>query len=105
MKFKSNKKEILDKMKITKEQALEAIGQTVENTAKQLVPVDTGILRASISHEQKDTSVTIGSNVDYAVYIEKGTRHQAAKPYIEPAVNNNRGQIKGIVEKYYRGLS
>lgn len=50
--------------------ALDAVGQTAEADVKILVPVDTGRLRSSISHEARDKEVVIGTNVEYAKYVE-----------------------------------
>ena len=50
----------------------------VHNEAKRLAPVDTGRLRASITPEVRgDGKVVqgiVGSNVQYAAYMEAGTR-------------------------------
>lgn len=52
-------------------------GQNVENRAKRLCPVDSGRLRASITHElrrERDLPVVrIGTNVKYAGFVHEGT--------------------------------
>ena len=55
--------------------ALERCGEQAEGYAKDLAPVDTGNLRNSISHKVDDgePAVYIGSNVEYAAYVELGT--------------------------------
>ena len=63
----------------------------VENRAKQLCPVDTGRLRSSISMSAPQTergSVTIhvGTNVEYAPFLEYGTSRMSARPFLEPAL-------------------
>lgn len=49
----------------------------VETDAKKNVPVDQGILRASITHDvtfnTQEIVGTVFSNIDYAPYVEKGT--------------------------------
>lgn len=45
----------------------------VENTAKELCPVDTGILRMSITHEVENNIGVVGTNTEYAPYVEIGT--------------------------------
>lgn len=49
----------------------------IENEAKQRCPVDTGILRNSITHEVERENGkirgTVGTNLDYAPYVEFGT--------------------------------
>jgi len=52
--------------------------------------VITGRLRGSITWRLGEDSQSIyadvGSNVEYAIYVEMGTRYQAAKPYLRPAL-------------------
>ena len=45
----------------------------VENDAKRKCPVDTGQLRASITHEVEGQTGIVGTNVEYAPYVEYGT--------------------------------
>ena len=45
----------------------------IERKAKQSTVVDTGRLRASIDHNITGTSAVIGTNVEYAPFIEYGT--------------------------------
>lgn len=61
-----------------KEQILKAlnhIGLKMVEYAQKLCPVDTGRLRQSITYQVDDdeTSVTVGSNSEYATYVELGT--------------------------------
>lgn len=64
----------------------------VEREAKHLCPVDTGRLRASITHgldrDEQGLVAYVGSNVKYAVFVELGTRHMGAKPYLRPALRS-----------------
>ena len=70
---KDNTKEVLSAIEKAIERGLEAIGQTAEGYAKENTPVDTGRLRNSISHAVEDDAVYIGSNVEYAPYVELGS--------------------------------
>lgn len=70
---------------------LSALVQTaafqIEQQAKIASPVDTGMLRNSIQTQILDdmtAMVTVGA--EYGIYVEFGTRHQAAQPYFIPAV-------------------
>ncbi len=45
----------------------------VENEAKRLCPVDTGDLRSSITHEVHNDVGIVGTNKEYAPYVEFGT--------------------------------
>jgi len=62
----------------------------VDRAAKQLCPVDPGRLRSSITNEigqdGQGLVVTIGTNVEYAPYVELGTSKMAAQPYLLPAL-------------------
>lgn len=70
-------------------------GILVTNLAKSYCPVDTGRLRASIGVDQSsDGSVTVGSNVEYAIYVEAGTRYQRAQPYLRPALDQVVGGLR-----------
>ncbi len=67
---------------------------TVEGTAKRLCPVDTGRLRASITHalnrDAKGLVAYIGTNVAYAIFVELGTRYMRARSYLRPALRSAR---------------
>lgn len=66
----------------------------VERSAKHLVAVDTGRLRASITHalsrDARGLVAYIGSNVHYAIFQELGTRYMRAHPYLRPALRSIR---------------
>lgn len=58
----------------------------VKALAKQLVPVRTGHLRSSIYANIKEWVADIGAEATYAYFVELGTRHMKAQPYLEPAI-------------------
>ena len=93
-----------DFIRATKEQrarALEAVGMQAENYAKLLCPVDTGNLRNSITHERGGEDFEIvGTNVEYAAYVEMGTSRSKAQPYIRPAVEDHAQEYKDIFKEY-----
>lgn len=99
-------------------QALTKAALVVEAAAKEKAPVDTGNLRGSITHDVEKNIATIGTNVEYAPYVEKGTGvfakggranvpwsyedasgkwHKTngikAQPFLEPALKNNTSKI------------
>lgn len=105
--------------------ALETIGLVAERYAKEYAPVDTGRLRNSISHEAvpEEETVYIGTNVEYAPYLEFGTgkfaesggrptpwSYQDSKgewhttngmkpqPYLRPAIDDHLSEYKQIVQ-------
>lgn len=98
--FESHLGEFLDALPEQIEQALIAIGMMAETHAKEECPVDTGRLRNSITHEvqMNDKSVLIGSNVEYAAFVELGTSRMAAQPYLRPAAENHTSEYKEIVK-------
>ena len=74
--------------------ALEKIGLSAEGDAKELCPVDTGRLRNSITHqvEEGDKAVYVGTNVEYAVYVEMNdkAKHKTGQAYfLRDAARNN----------------
>lgn len=84
--FKLNTSEIVQnitvaKSKITQtvQNELNAFGQNTVNDAKRMAPVNEGVLRNSISFKKERLKVTITVNVDYAAYVEFGTKSFAAK--------------------------
>ena len=79
------------------EQGMRDAAKLVESKAKQLVPVDTGALKASIDYELKRVGTSYRASVfateHYALLIEFGTRNANAQPYLRPALFNNRQDI------------
>ena len=104
--------------------ALERCGEQAEGYAKDLAPVDTGNLRNSISHtvDEDEPAVYIGSNVEYAAYVELGTGKYTeggrptpwvyqddngnwhwtagnpAQPFLAPAVKDHAQTYRNIIE-------
>lgn len=70
---------------------LEKIAADVETDAKSACPVKSGRLRDSIDHrmEAPDHAVVF-SDVPYAAFVEEGTRHMPAEPYLRPALYKQR---------------
>jgi HK97 gp10 family phage protein len=102
IKFTDNSAEILKAFEQATERALEKIGLAAEGYAKKLAPVDTGRLRNSISHEVDGQEVYIGSNVEYAPYVELGTSKQKAQPFLKPAATEHSGTYRAILESEYK---
>ncbi len=98
--FESHLGEFLDALPEQIEQALIAIGMTAETHAKEECPVDTGRLRNSITHdvEMSERAAYIGSNVEYAAFVECGTSKMAPRPYLRPAAENHSAEYKSLVE-------
>ena len=69
--------------------------------------VVTGTLRASITHrleeEDGDTVGYVGTNVEYAPYLEFGTSRMAARPFMFPALETNRTNIVDAIKDELEG--
>lgn len=87
--------------------ALEKIGLLAENYAAKKCPVDTGNLRASITYEvdTADNAVYIGTNVEYAPYVELGTSRQKAQPFLRPAASEHGAQYRQVLKNALGGSS
>ena len=98
--FISHVHDVLDGMTVAKSKALEIIGGKAESYAKRLCPVDTGNLRNSITHQQYDENTeVIGTNVEYAPYVELGTHKMAPRPYLRPAAEGHSAEYANIIKK------
>lgn len=110
--------------------ALEEIGLKAETYASMKAPVDTGLLRNSITHalsgkgadkttyqadrgdatgtysgvapDDGEDAVYIGTNVEYAAYVELGTSRSPAQPFIKPAIEDHRDEYKAIALKHLK---
>ena len=74
----ANLENTIDKIKVCESVAIDRGCQVIENKARELCPVDDGILRASITHKVQESSVgtitgTVGTGVEYAPYVHQGT--------------------------------
>lgn len=107
--------------------ALERVGSAAEGFAADLAPVDSGRLRNSITHKVDDNSVTVGSPLEYATYVEFGTgkyasggrntpwvykddkgnwhytHGQRAQPFLKPALQNNIKTYQAIIKDEFGG--
>ena len=127
--FTDNSKEVLEAMQKAAVRALEKCGLTAEGYAKKLCPVDTGNLRNSITHtvDEEEPAAYIGSNAEYAAYVELGTgkyisggrptpwvyqdekgnwhrtNGQKAQPYLKPAVADHAQKYRNIIEDELKG--
>ena len=69
-----------------------------ETYAKDVVPVDTGALKASIKAEKEtETAWTVAPTTEYAIYVEFGTRKMSAQPYMRPAAEKIRKEYPDLV--------
>ena len=84
---------------------IEAACLFVESEAKKLSPVDTSLLKNSITHTQRKTpngvSGFVGTNVEYAPFQEFGTSRQEAanngSGFLTPALNDNKATVQALI--------
>lgn len=77
--------------------ALTAGATVILNQAKINTPVLSGNLRRSerigeFSHKNNSASIKVGTNVEYAPYVEFGTIYQQAQPYLRPAFDEKKSE-------------
>jgi HK97 gp10 family phage protein len=100
MVLRSNLSKIAQRAPEFASEALLQTGADIVNIAKQLVPVDTGHLQASIGAEPIDSkTVVVGTDVEYSIYVEFGTESQAAQPYFIPAFTQSEETFKARLEQ------
>ena len=104
---RSKKAEYQRKMSRIQELFLEEAGALVAGEAKTRTPVNTGRLRNSIEYRVTEDDAIIGTNVEYAPYVEYGTSRMRAQPYLRPALDENRRRInellKDNIRRVFRG--
>ncbi len=83
--------------------AMEEIGLAAERFAKKKCPVDTGRLRNSITHVHGGNEVYIGTNVEYAPYVELGTGNGKKQPFLVPAASDHKAYYERILKKHMQG--
>jgi HK97 gp10 family phage protein len=74
----------------------------IERNAKQLTPVDTGRLRASILTQPMfgGFGAKVSTNTDYAIFVHEGTRYMRARPFMSEGLNQLKDGInKGILDR------
>ena len=100
IKYTNNDKEIQTAKEKGKRNALTAIGATAETHTKDNITadklVDTGRLRNSISYAVDGEAAYIGTNVEYAPYLELGTKKIAAHHYLKRAATEHKDEYKNL---------
>lgn len=130
--------EVISALNAAKPKILETIGLKAEKYAKALCPVGTvestgkkgyrgGTLRNSITHQIDDDTLSVGSNVEYAPYVELGTGpnftpppewesfdtpkgngvghgYVKPRPYLRPAIEEHLSEYADIIEKELKSL-
>lgn len=83
--------------------------EQVEETARSLVPVDTGALRTSIetfgAGGSGERTVEAGQGLGYAAFVEYGTDKAPAQPFLTPAAEQNRPNLTKNVARHIEALA
>ena len=82
--------------------AMESVGTHLEGEAADELEnsprrVDTGRLKGSIDHRAEERSVSVGTNVEYAIYVHYGTYKMEANPFLKNAFERNMDQIRQYI--------
>ena len=87
--------------------AMKAISMKAEGYAKKSLTdsgaVDTGRLRGSVTGEYDGNGVQVGTNVEYATYVELGTYKMGARPYIKPSIEDHVQEYQEILKRILEG--
>ncbi|WP_226040844.1 HK97-gp10 family putative phage morphogenesis protein [Natrinema sp. DC36] len=91
------------------EARVQEVALETEADARRRAAVDTGNLRASIEHEveskRDSVKATVGTNTEYAPFVEFGTVHQEAQPFLRPAVDTTlRRYEPKVIEAVYKAV-
>lgn len=99
-----NSQQVISALGSQKSLALEDVGFTAEGRVKELTPVDTSRLVSSIGHLVDDNSVTIGTNVEYAKYVEFDDKARHKKPwqahFLRDGITKHINEYKEIIKQY-----
>lgn len=97
-KMKDNTRGVLSEADRLIREKLVMAATLVERSAKGFVPVKTGTLKRSITHQPTvpKRSVRVGTNVIYGPFVEMGTSKMSARPYLRPALEANMPEIKRL---------
>ena len=93
----NNKDAVIQALKQAEASVLEQWGILAQGYATEYAPVDTGNLRSSIAYETDDSTMYVGSNVEYAPYQELGTYKMEAHPFLTPAIEDHLAEYEDIL--------
>lgn len=102
VKITSHVNELMKALDEQAESGLKECGNYAVQKAKGYCPVDTGKLRDSIDFDVEDGTLRLYSDVEYAPYVELGTRNQRAQPFLSRAMEDS-AEFRKILEDALSG--
>lgn len=78
--------------------AVTEVNKLVYDTPPSDSYIRTGRLKNSITHAVVENSAYIGTNLEYAPYVELGTYRMKPRPFLKNAIINHQDDYKRIVE-------
>lgn len=103
--FKQRTAQILD----AQARAAERTGQWAAEQARDLAPVDTGELRASITYTVRRTAqsfaIVVYAGAAHALYVELGTVNMSAQPYLRPVLDQIGRQYQAFLTDEMRKVA
>lgn len=97
--LKTKMKKLDSELKRKISNKLVEIGNLIKERARELAPVRTGRLRASIFSQVIGWTLTIGAKAPYARYVEFGTRWIRPRHFMLNAIQENLTKIEGMMQE------
>lgn len=102
LKITDNSSKVGAELEEAVKKALTLCGTEAQSYAKKYLTekgaVDTGNLRNSVAYKVESKTMAVGTNVEYAPYIEYGTYKMKARPYLEPAIADHADKYRSIIK-------
>jgi HK97 gp10 family phage protein len=95
-------------MREARTETLHEWADNVQNTAEEKVPRDKGNLwealdqRVAEQYGRAEVGVWDPEELEYALYVEKGTSSMPDQPYLVPAFNEHRAQVTRTYRAAFR---
>lgn len=103
MALRNNLNNVVERIRSNENRVSTAVAEYIKMKAEENTPMDSGHLKNSweIWHgnDSRSKVTYIGNIADYALYVEKGTRHTPAHNMLTKAVENNMKEIQRIAER------
>ena len=92
--------DIIDrKIKQAVKSALKEIGIKGVAEIKSNCPVDTGTLRRSYTYKCNDFEVTIGTSIDYSIYVEFKPSNRGGRPHFRRSLESVEQEFINILKR------